>query len=778
MRPARDGRSPLPLPCEVLAILAWPLVVGARAFLTSRNLAVGDGQGYMLGMRAFSAAVWRSGHVPLWNPFVYAGFPQLGALQAGELYAPGILPYFVLPPGAAYDVVLYVHLAGTGLLAYLLARELGAGRGGALAAGLLWSGSGWLWGQIGHLNVLTVAAWLPGILWAAERLMRRPTAARSVLLAAFVALAWLAGHPQTFVYELLALLLYVVARGGQEGWLASPRRWALLLLAAALAVAWGAPLLVAAEEARRQSVRAAVGYDFLVYGSFPPYMLVRALFPGLFGGWQAQWPAFATSYWGSFDPNELAFGTGIVGACLAAVGLLLPREPRRGGAGQPARLPWVLLGAVAVFLALGEFNPLYRWVLRLPGLGLFRVPARYMMIADLSLAMLGGLGVDRLARASASGLRAGRATLRRAAAVSLGVLALGWLAVFAERAWIAAGRSLPGMNGLLLSGQRLQRALATLQPGNFTLLLPTLLVAVAVAGLLGWARRPGRGAEAAALAVLLLAALSGEYLLDRWMWPTIYPEPREPAFIQEVRARLGAGPAAPPGSAAPPGRAAWYRWWLGGQSLAWGPARNMLWALPAPNGNDPLAPAAFTQALGLTPWRSDGSTRLPALLRADDALALLGVRVILLPREEAPLLARDPRYRLLLARDGFVAYENLLARGRAWAASPGGTVAVREDRPGYARLAVSCAPAAGSASCPVVFPERWDPGWSATVDGEPAALHPYRGLVMAVQVPAGSHQVVLRFAPPGWALALALAAAATLAAGVVLGAGRRRSPAR
>lgn len=343
MRRVRDRRLPLSGPTVVFGLPGWPLLIGACAFLTGRSLAVGDGQGYMLGLRAFSAAVWRSGHVPFWNPLVYGGFPQLGALQAGDLYAPGLFPFLLFPPGAAYDWVLYLHLAGTGLLAWLLTRELGAGRAGALAAGLLWSGSGWLWGQVGHLNVITTAAWLPGILWAGERLLRRPSAGRAVVLALFVALAWLAGHPQTFVYELLALLLYLLARAGRAGWRVQLRRGALLLLAAGLVLGWGAPLLAAAEEARLQSVRAAVGYDFLVYGSYPPYMLLRALFPGLFGGWRAQWPAFATAYWGSFDPNELAFGTGMVGAALAAAGLLLPGG-RRGGREAPGRLPWLLLG--------------------------------------------------------------------------------------------------------------------------------------------------------------------------------------------------------------------------------------------------------------------------------------------------------------------------------------------------------------------------------------------------------------------------------------------------
>jgi hypothetical protein len=67
----------------------------------------------------------------------------------------------------------------------------------------------------------------------------------------------------------------------------------------------------------------------------------------------------------------------------------------------------------------------------------------------------------------------------------------------------------------------------------------------------------------------------------------------------------------------------------------------------------------------------------------------------------------------------------------------------------------------------VVLAERWDPGWSATVDDKPAPLVRTYGLVLGVPVPQGKHRLVVRYAPP-WFSAGALASALVA---VLLGAG-------
>jgi hypothetical protein len=73
--------------------------------------------------------------------------------------------------------------------------------------------------------------------------------------------------------------------------------------------------------------------------------------------------------------------------------------------------------------------------------------------------------------------------------------------------------------------------------------------------------------------------------------------------------------------------------------------------------------------------------------------------------------------------------------------------------------------------------ESWSAGWSARVDGQPAAVLPGDGFTMAVPVEAGNHRVELRYATPGRRIGGLFSGLAALAlAGIVAGA--RRSPRR
>jgi uncharacterized membrane protein YfhO len=74
----------------------------------------------------------------------------------------------------------------------------------------------------------------------------------------------------------------------------------------------------------------------------------------------------------------------------------------------------------------------------------------------------------------------------------------------------------------------------------------------------------------------------------------------------------------------------------------------------------------------------------------------------------------------------------------------------------------------------LVLAEAWYPGWSATVDGAPAAVVPANAWMRGVPLPAGRHRVELRFRSP-WQLPGALLALLT-AAGLAILVRRERRP--
>jgi hypothetical protein len=98
-------------------------------------------------------------------------------------------------------------------------------------------------------------------------------------------------------------------------------------------------------------------------------------------------------------------------------------------------------------------------------------------------------------------------------------------------------------------------------------------------------------------------------------------------------------------------------------------------------------------------------------------------------------------------------------------------VALVDYRPHRFRLFVD-APAAGR----LVVPMQHAPGWTARLDGAPAAIRRVHGVMPAVAVPVGESQVEFRYAPPRWELGTLLAALALAVLGWLGWQAHRRRP--
>jgi len=413
---------------------------------------------YFYPYRAYAQQAIDSGRLPLWNPDHFGGAPFLANIQNAIFYPPTSLFYLLdFPTAYTWSVVLHVFLGG--LFAYLFARQsLGLGRPGALLAAVAFSFGGFLGGQMGHLNQLSAAIWLPALLlcWdkaSTGRLLY-------VLLGALVvALQFLAGHSQESYLMLVALLLY-----GAYGSLIGVRRRGpsvlpLNALAMAVFLALGAALaavqLVPTLELASWSIRAnGLSYQEAVTFSVKGTMLLNALLPPFANRSLLQEPG-GTEFMGYIS---------VTGLVLALVALMYARRRRA--------IFFVVLAALALFFALGQQNPLYPALFRLvPGFNLFRVPARWLFLYSFAAAMLAGLGTDALLtdgvkrnwRSLAAAvvlLAACGAAVARSQALPPLMTRLSWLAFGAAGLGLVGGALYLSGRGFALSAQRWRTALA------------------------------------------------------------------------------------------------------------------------------------------------------------------------------------------------------------------------------------------------------------------------------------------------------------------------------
>src|SRR5512141_840698 len=86
--------------------LAMGALALAPAFLSRSVPSRLDLADFFWPMKAYTAARWRAGSVPLWNPLSACGEPWLAQLQTGVLYPPDAI-FLVLPwPWCAWIAIL------------------------------------------------------------------------------------------------------------------------------------------------------------------------------------------------------------------------------------------------------------------------------------------------------------------------------------------------------------------------------------------------------------------------------------------------------------------------------------------------------------------------------------------------------------------------------------------------------------------------------------------------------------------------------------------------
>jgi hypothetical protein len=328
----------------------------------------------------YTRSVLATGTLPFWNPFHFAGTPHLADPQTTVLYPPAMLLRW-LPPDAflAWMAVLHIWLAGAGAL--FLSRVIGLGwlTSSAVAVAAMLGGTTGARLHNGHLLLLYCAAWFPWAIGLAILSLRRPTAWPHPLLVLVLVLQFLAGYIQGSVYLVGAVCLYFLysAIWPEAGDRPSRRRaLAQLTVLGVLSLGVAAfQLLPTARLVVEAGRRSGIPYEDSIEGGWSPQSLVTFFFP--FFKVSADTPH-----------RDLAEAVAYVGWTLMALVPLAFVDGRR----RRIAIFFCLLAAIAVAAA-SVYLPVYRLHHAiLPG---FRYPGRVLFLATLTLAVLGGLGLER-----------------------------------------------------------------------------------------------------------------------------------------------------------------------------------------------------------------------------------------------------------------------------------------------------------------------------------------------------------------------------------------------
>ena len=330
-----------------------------------------------------------AGSLPTWGPYEVGGAP-LAALPNTGFMTPLALPYFVLPLwlAPAFVKLLEVVVAMAGTILFL--RRRGVSVAGAWLAGFVFVTSGFMiaWSNWPQTRV---AALIPLLMWAIDRVVDRHRAKDAVILALVFAAMLLGGFPAVTVFALLVGGAFALVRVATL----YGRRWREALGALATAAAGlGLGLGLAAVQIVPFVVNLSAVLSARDKGGarLPLGAAVTLLDPTARGDCRG----------GVWFGNIIAIeamgyvGAGALALAVLAIGIRRRRREERG------IRAW-LLGCLVVAALLIWVGPPLLWIWeRLPVIGNNSI-IRAQSVVGFLLACLAGLGFDRLARRGAVG---------------------------------------------------------------------------------------------------------------------------------------------------------------------------------------------------------------------------------------------------------------------------------------------------------------------------------------------------------------------------------------
>ncbi len=759
------GDHPLPSPRafglgDLIALTIWTVALGLffRDVLLFRGaLFYFDITEINLPYRDFFADELKAGRFSMWFPGLHCGMPLYSESQAGYLHPLKYLFYPWLETWQAFGLDTVASVWLTGLATYgWLRRHVGAV--GALTGASLFGLSGFVWAHLIHTSMINALISVPLAFWALECCWDGGRLRGIALGGLAMASQVFAGHLQDFLLTGIGLLLYglyrsVTERGIGKRLFGIGAASGIICLGVLLsAIQW-----IPSKELLDRSPRAeGLTWEELTYGSWHPELLPTLLVREAYGT-----RARDTDWMDGFYPyHEMNTYMGILGLGLAVLGFV----------GRLDRWVafWILFGSVGGLLMLGRYTALMDYAQEIPVIGSSRIPVRFHLWVSMAVAALAAVGVDRLARQGDLRLRPALVVIAALVVLSLPILFLVYGPVWQEPdrwpreyhqlryQWLGSEFIIASLRGVLLA-----------VIGS---------ICVVIAKRTQGTRRTIAASMLPGLIIVELLSAHGEDVPT--VDPSYWTEPPPSAVViasDPTHGRvfgLGRFSAGEPGYASVP-----IDFPASRDTLAWSLApvfelRSLMGATPmiptrwkqfmdaTATSDARFAISATTHALtgypgqfpGWEPPEKLGTAYVHRIPDPELRVRLMGQPVYAADQREAVRLLRrlgpEIRDRLVVEDPNRPLDPNTIATGSA---------TIVEELPDFLRIRTE-----STGASYLVVADGFDPGWSATIDGEPAAIHPAFVHFRALYLPEGRHEVVFHYLPAGFKLGSLITAAGVL----------------
>ncbi|MDP2638369.1 MAG: YfhO family protein [Candidatus Levybacteria bacterium] len=322
--------------------------------------------------RHLAIDIWKTGSVPLWNPYAFSGNPLLANYQSGVLSPLNVL-FFILPFVDAWRILVLLQPLIAGLLMYLLVRSLNISKVGSLIASISFMFCGFITSWMGYATLGYAILFLPFSLFCIEKYYQTNKKTFLFLLSLSFPLSFFSGHFQISLYFLISLLAYIAYKFISTRNILSTLYLILYTFFGLLLVM---PQVLPSIELYLESFRGS----FFQVGGIPMGYLPSLLAPDFFGN-----PVTRNTWFGHYA--EWNAYIGVLPFMLAVYSVLRVKKRQL--------IFFLTLGLISLILALN--NPISMLIqsLHIPILSTSSIN-RVIVLFSFAFAVLAGFGFDQL----------------------------------------------------------------------------------------------------------------------------------------------------------------------------------------------------------------------------------------------------------------------------------------------------------------------------------------------------------------------------------------------
>lgn len=354
-----------------LLVLIITIVLAMWQLSSFTSLMKWDIMDIALPWRYYVSETIRSGHLPLWNPYIHVGFPQY--IDPSTWYWPSWILAFLLGSKVftvQLEFLLHVLFAGFG--AYKYFRYLSSSNASSLIGAVCFALSGFFIGNAQHLGWIIGGAYLPWILYSISKLFDHFELKYAIGSAVILSLILSGVYPGIVIvisYTILGLGLYKFLAHLKRGTL--PQRWLRVLIAfILLSIALSLVTLMGIYDLlqfvnRGKALEVDGGIANILIGSFTPTGLLTMIIP--FGA------TANGTFWG-VDLSLVNVFIGTIPIVFLIYGIVSWKH-------MNSTFKWsLLIGAFFYVSAMGYAFPLRTWMYHiLPFMDLFRLPTLFRL---------------------------------------------------------------------------------------------------------------------------------------------------------------------------------------------------------------------------------------------------------------------------------------------------------------------------------------------------------------------------------------------------------------